>query len=681
MTALPAKALCNIGTFCGGECRISLTDSAITISDTNGVELGSWSYNAIRQFRGDDAAFSFTSGRRGPFGVGNYDFFLAPLYLSELKSTLTKYTGAQFGTEKSPEHIIDGAGPQRVPISTAQPRYVLHGLDTDSIGDQPHYAGGIVVSVNRLPFVMHDGNGFETGFSQQRNSLSALNNQYESNRPTIKKQITLQEPHSDHSYHLHSEVEIPVGHVGSISDQQKATYKKVDRNRPYVEIDPICPDNRPSGINQQSAAAVSSYKVSSEPLNTTVEPYIDDGSSSTLDFSVRNRILKKETSISDSRNPVDCGKSVMDAQIYDKLPPRADTYMYDSPHSSIYSIPRFSESTSPPPTLNTRQGQLSSSAHSIHSGTLTKRPLPSTPIEIEQQFTSSLNNTSNSTNSGYVDIDIQERTNGDVYFQIKNPSEPSIVTGDKIYAVSPSMQSPQLARFKLTPDVSSDSIAHKLASEGYELVTVAQQGLQSTMRSDKKLDELSLHNGMDALHLSENAKVIEGDDDPEGYIVVRSLRPTLPPEQAAYENVVNSNQERTELNEDEEYATIHHLERESSENGLYETIQVASNQFMPLSVPGTTNTVQKPLEKILVPISTESTTTAQLRFRGRTVGDILDVDKHTYVNIKCEDDCTVLRKGGNTLPTKKPKPAPRNSSSSRLGNTTDRESAQFDETL
>lgn len=671
--------MCNIGAFSGGECRISLTDSAINISDPSGVELGSWSYNAIRQFRGDEAVvgtFGFTSGRRGPFGVGNYDFFLSPLYLNELKSTLTKYTGTQLGTEKSPERMMYDVSSHQVPISAAQPRCVLHELDSDSIDSQLHTS----VSGNRLPVGMHDGNDFK-GSSQQRNSLSALSNQYESNRPTIKKQITFQELHSGHSYPIHSDVEIPVGHVGSISDQQKTAFKRADRNRPYVEIDPIYP-HRPSGINQSAAAT--SYKVSTEPFNTAVEP-CDDGSGSSimLEFPVGNRVLEKQTSASDPSNPVYCGRSAMDAHIYDKLPPRADTNFYDNPHSSIYSIPRFSESTSPPPTLNARQGHLSSSPHSITYGTLTKRPLPSTPLEIEERCTSSLNNAPNSTNSGYVDIDIQERANGDVYFQIKNPSESNIVTGEEMHAVSLSIQSPQLARFKSTPEVSSDSIAHKLASEGYELVTIAQQGLLSNLGSAKNLHELSLSNGKEALHLSDDIKVTLGDDDPDGYIVVRSLRPTLPPEQAAYENVVNSSQQTIETNEDEQYATVRNLERDSSENGLYETVQVASNHLVPLSVPGTMNTIQKPLEKIFVPISTETqtpTTTSQLRFRARTVGNILDVEKHTYVNIKCEDDGTILRKGGKPLPTKKPKPAPRNLSSPRLGST-DGESAQLDETL
>lgn len=649
--ALPAKALGSVGTF-SGECRISLTTSTITISDPNGVEIASWPYNAIRQFRADDilnGKFSFTSGRRGPFGVGEYDFLLAPLYFNELKSTLSRYTGNQFGTEKSPERSRDGRSPQQEPSATIEPKY---GLDSESTDGQPRYVIG-----NRST---HDGHGYEKtqgSFSQQRNSFSSLANHYEPNRPIIKKQLTLQELHGhpSHSYSHHpyelTEIGIPKSHGESITDQHNVS-------RTYVEIDPIYSDKPVSTdhLNQRPAASGNVL------LTPTVKQCdTDDGGSSNLDTSVRTRIMDK-ISTSEPSNPVYSGGSQSVTHIYDKLPPRADTIVYDTPHSSVYSVPRLSESASPPPALNVRHGHLPPSPHLTNSATLTRRPLPETPIQVEEQYASTLQFAQRDVNSGYVDIDIQESANGDVYFQMK-PSEPIVVVGE------------EAPRFIPTPDVSSDSIAHKLATEGYELVTVARQGIRSSVRPFK---ELSLNKDMEALSLNEDRVASIGeDDDSDGYIVVRSLRPAVPPEPVAYENVVNQN--TMEVNDDEQYATVHHLDRKGSESGLYETVQVASDHI----VSAGAHPMQKPLERTFVPLATEAASpvnTAELRFRTRTVGDILDVEKHTYVNIKCEDDSTLLRKGGVIIPTKKPKPAPRNSSSPRLGST-DRESTHLEETM
>ena len=69
----------------------------------NGRAIGSWPYNAIRDFSCRDGSFSFTSGRRGPFGIGTYRFQLTPTVLTKLTSAVTLITGAQFGTKTSPQ--------------------------------------------------------------------------------------------------------------------------------------------------------------------------------------------------------------------------------------------------------------------------------------------------------------------------------------------------------------------------------------------------------------------------------------------------------------------------------------------------------------------------------------------------------------------------------------------------
>ena len=639
LSGLPAKTLCNIGTF-SGECRILLTTSGITISDASGVELASWPYNTIRQFRDDEVMkFSFTSGRRGPFGIGEYDFFLTPLYLNELKSTLSKYIGHQVGIETTPEHPQGGTSPQQELTSAAPPRSEPRYID-----DQLHYGGGVAASGTKSPTMM------QSGFSQQRNSLPSLANLLEPNRAVIKKQLTLQELHGHsnrsnvhHPYEA-TDIGIPASSKEPITEQRNASLKKAAA---YAEISPIHSDDK---------LGSSIYLHQSEQCD------YNDGGSSNLDTSVRTRSVQKQSfTTSEPSNPVYSGVPHSNTHIYDKLPPRADTTMYDNPHSSVYSVPRLSESASPPP-LNVRQGHRPSSPQSAHF--LTRRPLPSTPVE--EQYALHFRDPPQNVNSGYVDIDIQERANGDVYFTINKPSEQGVAVEER-YVTLPPMQSTEALRFKPTPDVSSDSIARKLATDGYELVTVAQQGLQTFIQLDKK--DHTLSKDTDIL----NATAGE-EDDPDGYVKVRSHRAAP----SAYENV-NCNQIGMETNEDEQYATVHCSERKSSENGLYDTVQLPVDQFVPITVQSATHEIQKPREKILVPLATESSSptanTAALRFRTRTVGDILDVEKHTYVNIKCDDD-TLLRKGGMVIPTRKPKPAPRNSSLTHLAG-----ADSFEETL
>ena len=96
-------ALGRIGDFQGGECLIYLSVTSIAVCARNGGAVGSWPYNVIRDFSCRDGNFSFTSGRRGPFGIGTYQFQLTPPVLAKLTSAVTMITGAQFGRTASPE--------------------------------------------------------------------------------------------------------------------------------------------------------------------------------------------------------------------------------------------------------------------------------------------------------------------------------------------------------------------------------------------------------------------------------------------------------------------------------------------------------------------------------------------------------------------------------------------------
>lgn len=84
-----------------GQCRLCITKTAIIVSQSNGEELATWLYNCIRQFNAVDCCFSFTSGRRGPFGVGEYCFELPQKKVVDIQKKISGHTGAVFAHNKN----------------------------------------------------------------------------------------------------------------------------------------------------------------------------------------------------------------------------------------------------------------------------------------------------------------------------------------------------------------------------------------------------------------------------------------------------------------------------------------------------------------------------------------------------------------------------------------------------
>ena len=78
-----------------GPCRLTLSKKAINIASTlRNEDLGTWPYDCIRKFHSQDLhIFSFTSGRRGPYGVKDYSFRLKEIDLIQLQQLLSQNTG------------------------------------------------------------------------------------------------------------------------------------------------------------------------------------------------------------------------------------------------------------------------------------------------------------------------------------------------------------------------------------------------------------------------------------------------------------------------------------------------------------------------------------------------------------------------------------------------------------
>ncbi len=94
-----AEALTDVGDF-RGNCLISVSGQALSLLHPSEHSLiAKWQYSGIRKFKADVNTFIFESGRKGPYGVGEYMFELPPGELQQLQSTVTQFTGASFHTK------------------------------------------------------------------------------------------------------------------------------------------------------------------------------------------------------------------------------------------------------------------------------------------------------------------------------------------------------------------------------------------------------------------------------------------------------------------------------------------------------------------------------------------------------------------------------------------------------
>ena len=94
--------------------------------------INKWPYNCIRQFRAEDETgkFSFVSGRRGPYGVAEYNFCMPDDSLRMLQNALTNFTGAQFST------VAPGCGAEQPQPQLPLPPYPpIHPQHTYSLSD------------------------------------------------------------------------------------------------------------------------------------------------------------------------------------------------------------------------------------------------------------------------------------------------------------------------------------------------------------------------------------------------------------------------------------------------------------------------------------------------------------------------------------------------------------------
>ena len=87
----PAHSAVSIGHFIGGNCLITLSSTALTISSLGNRTIATWPYSNIDDFHSTPAFFGFTSNYRGPYGVQTYTFDVTLSVKSSLLSALSAY--------------------------------------------------------------------------------------------------------------------------------------------------------------------------------------------------------------------------------------------------------------------------------------------------------------------------------------------------------------------------------------------------------------------------------------------------------------------------------------------------------------------------------------------------------------------------------------------------------------
>lgn len=102
-----------------GDCLISVNGQALSLlHPSEHSVIARWQYGGIRRFRADLNTFVFESGRKGPFGVGEYRFEVSQPELHQLQSTITRFTGATFLTKVPPPPLPQGGVVEPVAVET-----------------------------------------------------------------------------------------------------------------------------------------------------------------------------------------------------------------------------------------------------------------------------------------------------------------------------------------------------------------------------------------------------------------------------------------------------------------------------------------------------------------------------------------------------------------------------------
>ena len=359
-------ALCHVGDFRGGDCLIYLSVTTITVCAPNGKTIGTWPYNAIRDFSCRDGNFSFTSGRRGPFGVGAYLFQLTPPVLTKLTSAVTIITGAQFGQNAShqqshsPTTTQPGNASQE-PQGPTTCEFSPTLIQQHQISSPGHPNTSIIFETNSFLCSPTDNTCVQLKKTLHNScSLPDLNSPRtsQSHHPDLfKKQLSVPEPlrQRKRAHHYYEEIDLPDS-AGSHPSTIISTHTAPS---PDEEVAPIVPLPVPVSSTTGIVPAVAPLSCSPKAIvGQNCAP--SDGTQGTLYENIPSRSSGctrcEEGPTAQTDGSVGClgirhqGSSCMHKQATQS---KAES-IYDSPHHSLYSVPT-SHSGGEMLTLNARR--------------------------------------------------------------------------------------------------------------------------------------------------------------------------------------------------------------------------------------------------------------------------------------------------------------------------------------
>eukprot|EP00731_Ephydatia_muelleri_P030135 Em0021g658a len=334
-------ALCHIGDFQGGECLIYLSVTSIAVCARNGRALGSWPYNVIRDFSCRDGNFSFTSGRRGPFGVGTYQFQLTPSVLTKLSSAITVLTGAQFGPKASSQQELKSSKAATTSFSLIQP--------WNSSEDQS-CTPSISSKSSPSPHPLTDeacGNEVTKPLHSYR-SLPELRSSgivHSSRLHLLKKQMSSPGPVRQRPCHRYEEIDPPDDMTEAAGLPPSTSCTPVMSTNSYTASVLALPYlSSPTGIASISHNAATSPSAAAVPISSTVtEKHGCASTSNTKSADYENIQNGRERKGQNATINIEAGhpESLHQSGVQEPAMPDKAAGVYDCPHRALYSVPTF----------------------------------------------------------------------------------------------------------------------------------------------------------------------------------------------------------------------------------------------------------------------------------------------------------------------------------------------------
>ena len=106
-TTNPSHLADSVAGFPLGDCLITLSSKALTVSSLSNLTIATWPYSSIDDFRSTPALFTFTSNSRGPYGVNMYAFRISSSAKSSLLSLLSSNIAQSYKFHENSSTITD----------------------------------------------------------------------------------------------------------------------------------------------------------------------------------------------------------------------------------------------------------------------------------------------------------------------------------------------------------------------------------------------------------------------------------------------------------------------------------------------------------------------------------------------------------------------------------------------